>query len=149
MIRDALVIPDVATHDFKVNAWAFYRQMRAQDGLYSFVRKDGIRAWVIVRYDDVLAVLKDDRLTKRQDNDRLPWHARLLLPMFAPILNTMLNADPPDHTRLRNLVHKAFTPKRVEEMRGRVETLTEELLDKAAQRGQMDIITDYARSSRR
>jgi cytochrome P450 PksS len=144
MIRDAVAIPDIASHDFKVNAWEYYRQMRDQDGMYSFMRKDGIRAWVVARYDDVLAVLKDDRLTKRPNYSEAPWYARAIMPLFAPMLNTMLNTDPPDHTRLRGLVHKAFTPRRVEEMRGRVEKLTEELLDGAAQRGRMDLIADYA-----
>ncbi len=144
MIRDAVAIPDIASHDFKVNAWEYYRQMRDQDGMYSFMRKDGIRAWVVARYDDVLAVLKDDRLTKHPNYSEAPWYARAIMPMFAPMLNTMLNTDPPDHTRLRGLVHKAFTPRRVEEMRGRVEKLTEELLDGAARRGQIDLIADYA-----
>ena len=56
----------------------------------------------------------------------------------------MLDVDPPDHTRLRALVHKAFTPRLVEEMRDRIQSLTDELLDAAERRGRMDLIRDYA-----
>jgi cytochrome P450 PksS len=104
-------------------------------------------AWLITRYDDVVQALKDERLAK----DRLkaltpgqlaqqPWMPAL----FRPLSRNMLDLDPPDHTRLRALVHKAFTPKLVEEMRPRVERLTGELLDAAVARGRMDLIHDYA-----
>ena len=56
----------------------------------------------------------------------------------------MLDLDPPDHTRLRALVHKAFTPRLIEQMRTRVQTLADELLDAVAQKGEMDLIRDYA-----
>ena len=50
----------------------------------------------------------------------------------------------PDHTRLRGLVHQAFTPRLIENMRGRVQALTDELLDRVESRGRMDLIHDYA-----
>jgi cytochrome P450 PksS len=56
----------------------------------------------------------------------------------------MLDLDVPDHTRLRGLVHLAFTPRLVERMRARIESLADELLDRAAARGRMDLIADYA-----
>jgi cytochrome P450 PksS len=56
----------------------------------------------------------------------------------------MLDLDPPDHTRLRALVHKAFTPRLVEQMRARVQALADELLDAVGDRGGMDLIRDYA-----
>jgi cytochrome P450 PksS len=56
----------------------------------------------------------------------------------------MLDVDPPDHGRLRGLVHKGFTPKRVEQMASRVESVSEELLGKAGKRGSIDLIHDYA-----
>jgi cytochrome P450 PksS len=59
-------------------------------------------------------------------------------------MRNMLDADPPDHTRLRALVHQAFTPKLVEGMRGRIQGLTDGLLDAAAGRGTMDLIRDFA-----
>jgi cytochrome P450 len=56
----------------------------------------------------------------------------------------MLRQDPPDHTRLRSLVNKAFTPRAVERLRGRVHEIVSELLDAAARQGGMDLIADFA-----
>lgn len=56
----------------------------------------------------------------------------------------MLDLDPPDHTRLRALVHKAFTPSLIVQMRDRIQTLADELLDAVARKGEMDLINDYA-----
>ncbi len=56
----------------------------------------------------------------------------------------MLDLDPPDHTRLRGLVHKAFSPRLVDNMRERIQRLTEELLDAVQNQGRMDLIRDYA-----
>ena len=56
----------------------------------------------------------------------------------------MLDLDPPDHTRLRGLVHKAFTPRLIEQMQTRVQTVADELLDAVLQKGRMDLIGDYA-----
>jgi cytochrome P450 PksS len=56
----------------------------------------------------------------------------------------MLDVDPPDHTRLRALVQKAFTPRVVEQVRERIVRLTEDLLDRAMERGRMDLVRDYA-----
>ena len=71
---------------------------------------------------------------------RQPW----IPPAFRPLLRNMLDLDPPDHTRLRALVQQAFTPRLVETMRSRIQSLADELLDTAARRGGMDLIRDYA-----
>ena len=101
------------------------------------------------------AVLKDDRYSK----DKLAawsqglftartWKVRLLEPLtlrlFKPLTHNMLDVDPPAHTRLRGLVHKAFTPQIVEGMRGRIEALTNDLMDKVRGQDGMDLIRDYA-----
>src|SRR5262249_30724144 len=71
---------------------------------------------------------------------RQPW-----MPGFArPLTRNMLDLDAPDHTRLRGLVHKAFTPRLIERMRGRVQALCERLLDRARGRGRLDLIRAYA-----
>src|SRR5207248_104226 len=98
-------------------------------------------AWLITRYDDVAMVLKDDRLVKDAANAltkaqaaRQPWFRRL----FKALKRNMLNLDPPDHTRLRALVQKAFTPRLIDQMRERIERLTSDLLDAVQERGHMD-----------
>lgn len=101
----------------------------------------------MTRYDDVLAVLKHpllgkDRFSNLSEAERakLPWFFRY----FQPLMQNMLERDPPDHTRLRGLVHKAFTPHLVERLRGRIQQLTDQLLDAAMQRRSMDLVADYA-----
>ena len=66
------------------------------------------------------------------------------LRLFKPLTHNMLDVDPPAHTRLRGLVHKAFTPQIVEGMRGRIQAITDDLLDKVRGRDGMDLIRDYA-----
>src|SRR5438128_8503756 len=69
-----------------------------------------------------------------------PW----IPSMFKPLEQNMLDLDPPDHTRLRALVHKAFTPRLIEHMRDRVQGLGNDLLDAVQGRGRMDLIGDFA-----
>jgi cytochrome P450 PksS len=64
--------------------------------------------------------------------------------MFMPLLRNMLDLDEPDHARLRALVNKAFTPRLVEQMRDRIQALTDELLTAVQGRGRMDLIREYA-----
>jgi cytochrome P450 PksS len=103
---------------------------------------DGQTAWLITRYDDALSALKDRRFSKDKLNtgQKQPWTPAF----FKPLSRNMLDVDDPDHARLRGLLHKAFTPKMVENMRQRVESLTEELLDAVQPRGRMDLVREYA-----
>ncbi len=104
-------------------------------------------AWLVTRYDDVAALLKDERFVKDKENALSPEQARKqpwVPDLFKPLARNMLDVDPPDHTRLRQLVHSAFTPRLVERLRERIQTLTEELIVAAERRGRMDLITDYA-----
>lgn len=89
-------------------------------------------------------VLKDEaRFTKDRNAAmsaeqlaRTPW----IPPMFKPLMRTILDTDGVEHTRLRGLIHKAFTPRLIEQMRERVQRLSNELLDAAERRGKMDLI---------
>lgn len=138
---------DIASPEFKANPYPFYARLRAEAPV-SAVRMAGKQtAWLITRYDDVAMALKDARLAKDRRNAltpeqtaRQPW----VPPMFKPLTRNMLDVDPPDHTRLRALVQKAFTPRLVEKIRERIETLTEELLDAAQKHARIDLIRDYA-----
>jgi len=69
---------------------------------------------------------------------KMPW----VPPMFRPLERNMLDLDAPDHTRLRGLVHKAFTPSLVGQMRDRVQTLADELLERVMYEGEIDLIKD-------
>ncbi|MRG97421.1 cytochrome P450 family protein [Polyangium spumosum] len=132
---------------FKANPFPYYARLRAGAPVHPTKLEDGRTAYLVTRYDDVVAVLKDPRFLK----DRMavlspeqlaeqPW-----VPDFvAGLQRNMLDVDEPDHRRLRNLVHKAFTPARVEDMRGRVQQIADDLLAKVASRGRMDLVRDYA-----
>jgi cytochrome P450 len=104
-----------------------FARMRAQSPVTSVITPEGQRAWLITRYEDVRKALADPRLSK-------DWR-KLRAPGFVPdpsvgfLMAHMLNADPPDHTRLRRLVQKAFTPGRVAGLRPRIEAITASLLD--------------------
>jgi cytochrome P450 len=138
---------NISSPELKANPYPFFARLRAEAPVYPVTLPGRQRAWLVTRYDDVVMVLKDDRFAKDRRNAltpaqlaRLPW-----LPRFArPLARHMLNRDPPDQTRLRALVQKAFTSRLVERMRGRIQALADELLDSVKERSQFDLIHDYA-----
>lgn len=138
---------NIVSPEFKANPFPFLAALRATEPVYRTTLPDKTPVWLVTRYEDVNALLKDDRFPKNRRSAltpeqlrRLPW----VPPMFRPLERNMLDLDAPDHTRLRGLVHQAFTPRLVERMRARVQTLADELLDAVARRGEMDLINDYA-----
>ncbi|MGB8508628.1 MAG: cytochrome P450 [Pyrinomonadaceae bacterium] len=140
---------NIVSPEFKANPFPFLATLRATEPVYRTHLPDKTKTpvWLVTRYEDVNALLKDERFPKNRRNALTPEQLRKLPwvpPMFRPLERNMLDLDAPDHTRLRALVHKAFTPRLVERMRARVQTLADELLDGVAQRGEMDLINDYA-----
>jgi cytochrome P450 len=105
------------------------------------------RAWVVTRYADVRTVLTDPRLAK--DVHRWPGGGRSRPSEATGVYAHMLHADPPDHTRLRRLVQKAFTPRRAA-LRPRAEEIAAGLLDEmgSAGGGLIDLLDAYARPLR-
>jgi cytochrome P450 len=105
--------------------------------------------WTLTRYEDVLAVLRDDRFSADPRNATaleqfFPADADTPRPFEEMAGKILLFTDPPDHTRMRNLVNKAFTRRVVEDLRPHVAELVEGLLDDVAERGEMDVIADFA-----
>jgi cytochrome P450 len=140
---------NLASPEFKANPYPFYAQLRAEAPVYRMTVNRPAKSplWLITRYQDVADTLKDERFVK-DPNNALPsgqvtkktWMPNL----FKIMDNNMLDRDAPDHTRLRGLVHKVFTPSRVEQMRTRVQQLADELLDNAAQNKSFDLVEHYA-----
>jgi cytochrome P450 len=139
---------NLALPEFKANPHLFYARLRAEEPVFTrlLMQEQG---WLVTRYEDVATVLKDERFVKEaasaktpQQMARQPWFRRLNV--FKAMRRTMLATDPPDHTRLRALVNKAFTPRLIEQMRSRVQTLSDELIDRAVRHGRMDLIGDFA-----
>jgi cytochrome P450 len=140
---------DVTNAKFKANPFPFYAQLRAEAPVFPVTvpMPTRQRAWLVTRYSDVLDVLKDARFAKNPRNAMSPEQLkkRPWIPsMFKPLEQNMLDLDSPDHTRLRALVHKAFTPRLIEQMRDQIQALTNELLDAAEPKGGMDLIADFA-----
>ncbi len=144
----SLVAVDITSAKFKADPFPFYAQLRAEAPVFPVKGPGKQRAWLVTRYDDVLAVLKDAHFVKNprtalspEQLKKMPW----MPPMFKPLERTMLDLDGSDHTRLRALVHRAFTPRMIEQMRDQIQVLTDELLDAAERKGGMDVIADFAR----
>jgi cytochrome P450 PksS len=139
---------DVSTAEHKANPFPTYARLRAEAPVLRVIAGDRKPAWLVSRYGDVAAALKDPRLGKdpfrvlgpEDQAKKLPW-----MPGFVrPMMQNMLDQDPPNHTRLRGLVQQAFTPRRVEELRRRIETITEELVARARQKGAIDLLDELA-----
>jgi cytochrome P450 len=124
--------------EFHADPYPFYKRLREQAPVY----QTPMGFWVLTRYDDCVAVLRDQRFGREEfqqmlsavyggaESDRLP--------------RSMLFRDPPDHTRLRGLVSKAFTPRTIEQMRDHIQEIVDRLLGRALAQGGMDIIEDLA-----
>ncbi len=135
----------LADPELKANPYPLYARLRTEAPVCRVIGKT-TRLWLVTRYDDVQNVLRDPRFANDRRNAPVETtlQFRVLHRLFGPLIDHMLATDEPDHTRLRSLVQKAFTPKRVEELRPRVEALTEELLDKALRKQRWDVVSDFA-----
>jgi pimeloyl-[acyl-carrier protein] synthase len=124
--------------------YPMYRRLREEDPVHETFQ--GV--WVLSRYADVQSVLRDPRFSSDGRNSVLFEAFRESIGQEAAQLQessrNMLFRDPPDHTRLRALVNKAFTARVVEGMRHRAQTVVDGLLDKALARGSMDVVDDLA-----
>ena len=132
---------------FKADPYPTYSELRSSARVHRVTLPDGRRVWLITRYEDVLAVFKDGRFVKNWRKVLTPEQLAQIPPMpevMEPLSTNMLDTDPPDHTRLRALVSKAFTPRLIEQMRPRVQAIADTLLDAVQDRGEMDLIDDYA-----
>ncbi|MFF8369540.1 cytochrome P450 [Streptomyces lydicus] len=119
-----------------------YAALREAGPVHRINGTDGNPAWLVTRYDDVRSALADPRFSLDKRNAAPGGYRGFALP---PALDAnLLNMDPPDHTRVRRLVVKAFTPGRVEALREPVRQVADELLDAMARRGSGDLIADYA-----
>jgi cytochrome P450 len=134
---------DLSCDKFRSNPYPTYEHLRREAPVTRVRVGKHKSAWLITRYDDVLAAIKDPRFTK--DRQTLPVTKQPWVPsIFRPLAKNMLDCDPPDHSRLRALVQKAFTPGIVEALRQRIEDLTNELLERALIHAHFDLIAEYA-----
>jgi cytochrome P450 len=125
--------------EFVADPYPMYQRLQADDP----VHHSPLGFWVLTRYADVMASLRDPRLVKEPIAAFVA--ARFGMAVPPPGLGlSMLDRDPPDHTRLRGLVSKAFTPKALERLRPDIQRIVDGLLDQVDGRGEMDLIDEFA-----
>ena len=135
LLRRLVTDPDVIADPYPL-----LREMRETAPVHELGFAD---YWILTRFEDCRAVLRDQRLGKPGPGDLVPSL------MGAPSRDaggdrSMLFLNPPDHTRIRSLVSRAFTPRHVEQVRASIETMTTELLDDLAASGGGDLMARLA-----
>jgi cytochrome P450 PksS len=138
---------DLRSPAFKANPHPTYARLRAAKPVARTRIAWRRPAWVVARYADVAALLRDGRFAKDPLRARsegrgsaAPW----MPPFLQPLSRNMLDLDAPDHTRLRALVQKAFTPRLVEGLRPRIELLVDELISAAMRSGRGELVSQLA-----
>jgi cytochrome P450 len=137
---------DLSDRSLRADPYPTYARLRTQAPITIGRARLFGTVWLVARYDDVLSGLKHPALSsdlnkRRNGRGRLKGWAPGLL---ATLQETMVTTDDPDHRRLRDLVHLAFSPRRVEQMTRRIEEITSGLLDHAARKRRIDLIADVA-----
>ncbi|WP_458117495.1 cytochrome P450 family protein [Bacillus sp. PK6-026] len=137
---------ELSSAAFKDEAYEFYKRLRASRPVYPVSMGDLGEGWLITRYDDAVRILKDARMKKNYENvfteEELENFSAL--GNEEPLSKHMLNLDPPDHGRLRSLVQKAFTPRMILQLEGRIQQIADSLLDEVEPNHSMNLVDDYA-----
>ncbi|WP_430477790.1 cytochrome P450 family protein [Streptomyces sp. P11-1] len=124
--------------DFTANPYPYYAKLRAEGPVHTVRTEQMERIWLIVGYEEARAALADQRFGK-------DWRATgRWADEVNPISSNMLELDAPHHTRLRRLVAREFTPRRIEALRPRVTEITTELLDAMVPAGSADLVDALA-----
>ncbi|GGS30771.1 cytochrome P450 family protein [Actinokineospora fastidiosa] len=126
---------------FYADPYPTYARLRADGGVHHVSTPDGSKAWLVTRHADVRACLADPRLSLNRANAGDGYRGFALPPALDA---NLLNLDPPDHTRLRALIAREFTPARVEAMAPAITSAAAELLDACPTGEPVDLIAAFA-----
>jgi cytochrome P450 len=121
--------------------YPIYRQLRSENPVYW---DESYGRWVLTRYADVAAVLRDPAASSERAGAMLRFAPPAMRTILRARSHSMINSDAPRHNRLRGLVNKAFTARAVEAMAGKIQHLVDGFLDAVQPRGRMDVIADLA-----
>jgi cytochrome P450 len=119
--------------------YSVHARLRAERPVSAVIMPGGMPAWLVTGYAEARAALADPRLGKSVPG----WHPDPES-IYAALDVHMLNSDPPDHERLRRLVNKAFTARRVEELRPRITAITASLLEDMSAQREVDLLASFA-----
>ncbi|WP_030406417.1 cytochrome P450 family protein [Streptomyces albus] len=142
-------MPPLFDWRFAADPYPAYAWLREHAPVRRTRLPSGVEAWLVTRYADARQALADPRLSKNprhHGEQSAHGKGKVGIPgeRSANLMTHLLNIDPPDHTRLRRLVSKAFTPRRVAAFAPRVRELADGLIDGFAARGEADLIHEYA-----
>ncbi|WP_405545906.1 cytochrome P450 [Streptomyces phaeochromogenes] len=130
------------TDGLLAHPYAVYDRLRDSAPVHRVTGPDGSPAWLVTRYDDVREALANPLLSLDKRHALPGGYKGFALP---PALDAnLLNMDPPDHTRIRRLVGRAFTTRRVEQLRAPIRRTADHLLDALGVHGDTDLIAAYA-----
>ncbi len=134
---------DFLNEEFIQNPFPIYKDICENEPVHRFLLPNGSFAWIITTYKEATEVLSDSRFVTNYPEQYET--TQVILPPHKEIISrNLLSVNPSDHRRLRRLIQKAFTPRMVNELRGRIEEVSNELLDKVQDKGEMDLIEDFA-----
>lgn len=135
---------NVISQAFVNNKYGYYKWLRENEPVHKG-KLSILNINLLSRYEDCVNILKDPRIVRNRTTATGGGRFPIPLPKSVNLMiKSMINEDEPEHRRLRNLVHKAFTPKRLAYLDGRINDLTHELLDRAEQEKEVDLIQAYA-----
>ncbi|RPK31345.1 cytochrome P450 family protein [Paenibacillus xylanexedens] len=137
---------DFMDHSFIQQPFPVYEKLRAEEPVHRLLLPSGHAAWMVTRYEDAVNILQDSRFVTGVLDNRNDETEESLPPHQAIISRNLISVGPEDHRRLRRLIQKAFTPRMIERLRGRIVEISDELLDKiqAGNTREFDLIEDYA-----
>ena len=137
---DELLNYTIQTNEGRQDPYPVYSQLRESPGRW----RSEAGAIVLTSYKDCLEVLRHPKLGRAEADMDLPLSIAGNERRVAEDTSTMLLLNPPDHTRIRSLVSRAFTPRRVEELRPTIENLLLPVLDRFVDQGGGDVMADLA-----
>ncbi|MDG4825452.1 cytochrome P450 [Asanoa sp. WMMD1127] len=142
MADDAVPAAELYTDEFAVDPYPAFAKLRT-DSPVCPVSSPRFDSYLITRFEDAKAALTDPRLSKD-----LYGPGQHFLRIFGPnsegLNKNMLNSDPPEHSRLRQVTSRAFAPRRIEALRPRVTEIVADLLDRVVPQGRADLMRDFA-----
>ncbi len=137
----------LGSREFTDNKWAYFKWLRENDPVHKGKILGPMKGTLLSKYDDCVSMLKDPRFIRNRTvatggGSRFPFP---LPKSISLLMKSMIQEDGDEHRRLRNLVHKAFTPRRLAALEGRMHEITNELLDKAEKNGRMEMMEEFSR----
>ncbi|MBI1278334.1 MAG: cytochrome P450 [Anaerolineaceae bacterium] len=137
---------NLATRELRTNPYPTYQHLRKNEPLATMQHTLFGKSYLITRYDDAVQVFKDPRFTndRRKVKEGTSIIERMMPNIMVTFQSQMLSVDDPDHRRQRDLVHKAFTPKMIEQMAVKMEGISAGLLDKMNGKPTVDMVGEYA-----